>query len=63
VSITDDGDGFDPAAPTDGFGLVGMRERVSLVGGRFALTSSSEGTTIAVSLPSRGDVPAPPSPE
>jgi PAS domain S-box-containing protein len=63
VSITDDGDGFDPNAPTDGFGLVGMRERVSLVGGRFALTSSSEGTTVAVSLPSRGDLPAPPSPE
>jgi signal transduction histidine kinase len=60
VSIIDDGDGFDPAAPTDGFGLVGMRERVSLVGGRFELASSSEGTTVAVSLPARGDVPAPP---
>jgi PAS domain S-box-containing protein len=60
VSITDDGEGFDPTAPTEGFGLVGMRERVSLVGGRFELASSSGGTTVAVSLPARGDVPAPP---
>ncbi|MGN6166605.1 MAG: sensor histidine kinase [Solirubrobacteraceae bacterium] len=58
VSITDDGHGFDPTAPTEGFGLVGMQERVSLVGGRFELTSSAGGTTVAVSLPARGDVPA-----
>jgi PAS domain S-box-containing protein len=60
VSITDDGDGFDPNVPTEGFGLVGMRERVSLVGGRFELVSSSGGTTVAVSLPARGNVPAHP---
>ena len=60
VSIADDGEGFDPTAPTEGFGLVGMRERVSLVGGRFELTSSSGGTTVTVSLPARGNVPAQP---
>jgi signal transduction histidine kinase len=60
VSITDDGEGFDPTAPTEGFGLVGMRERVSLVGGRFELTSSSGGTTVAISLPARGNVVAQP---
>lgn len=60
VSITDDGQGFDPTAPTEGFGLVGMRERVSLVGGRFELTSSRGGTTVAISVPARGDVPARP---
>jgi signal transduction histidine kinase len=58
VSITDDGGGFDPSAPTEGFGLVGMRERVSLVGGRFEVISSAGGTTVAISLPARGDVPA-----
>ena len=57
VSITDDGGGFDTTAPTEGFGLVGMRERVSLVGGRFELTSSSGGTTVAVSLPARSTFP------
>jgi PAS domain S-box-containing protein len=60
VSIIDDGEGFDPTAPTGGFGLVGMRERVSLVGGRFELTSSSGGTTVAISLPARSNVPAQP---
>ena len=59
VLITDDGQGFDPSAPTQGFGLVGMRERVSLVNGRFELASSPGGTTIAISLPARGDVSAP----
>jgi PAS domain S-box-containing protein len=58
VSITDDGGGFDPSAPTDGFGLVGMRERVSLVGGQFELSSSPGGTTVAISLPA-SDVPGP----
>jgi signal transduction histidine kinase len=33
-----------------------MRERVSLVGGRFERVSSPEGTTVAISLPSPGDV-------
>jgi len=59
VSITDDGEGFDPSAPTQGFGLVGMRERVSLVGGRFELASSPAGTIVAISLPASGDVPTP----
>jgi PAS domain S-box-containing protein len=51
VTVADDGSGFDPTAPADGFGLLGMRERVSLVGGRFELTSSSRGTTVKISLP------------
>jgi PAS domain S-box-containing protein len=56
VSIADDGSGFDPSRPTDGFGLVGMRERVALVGGRLELASSPEGTTVAVSLPAAGSL-------
>ncbi len=40
VSITDDGGGFDPSRPSERLGLVGMRERVSLAGGRFELSSS-----------------------
>jgi signal transduction histidine kinase len=51
VSVRDDGCGFDPSQPSDGFGLAGMRERVSLARGRFELTSSPAGTEIHVVLP------------
>jgi two-component system, NarL family, sensor kinase len=53
ATIEDDGRGFDrEALGEDGFGLVGMRERVALVGGRLAVESSpGAGTTIAVEVP------------
>jgi signal transduction histidine kinase len=51
ADVTDDGGGFDPAAPTDGFGLAGMRERVALLGGELALESSPAGTHVAAVLP------------
>jgi signal transduction histidine kinase len=52
--IEDDGQGFDPAEDTpDGFGLVGMRERLALLGGRLQVESDGEaGTTIAAEVPS-----------
>ncbi len=41
--IEDDGAGFDPSAVREGaLGLVGMRERVSLLGGRFEVESGRE---------------------
>jgi signal transduction histidine kinase len=51
--IEDDGQGFDPAKGTlDGFGLIGMRERLALLGGRLQVESASEaGTTIAAEVP------------
>ena len=51
--IEDDGQGFDPAAsPSAGFGLVGMRERLALLGGRLEVESSGDtGTTIAAEVP------------
>jgi signal transduction histidine kinase len=51
--IEDDGRGFDTGTPPDaGLGLVGMRERVALVGGRLVLESGEgAGTTIAVEVP------------
>jgi len=59
LTIADDGQGFDPAAPlpaeprAGGFGLVGMRERTERLGGAFALTSApGAGTTLRVVLPS-----------
>ena len=53
VSIRDDGKGFDPdAVGPRRRGLVGMRERVELLGGSIEITSSSgRGTQIAVALP------------
>jgi len=52
VCITDDGKGFDPEASTDGFGLIGMRERAELAGGTLELHSApGEGTTIVADIP------------
>jgi signal transduction histidine kinase len=51
--IEDDGVGFDPARVRQGaLGLVGIRERVALLGGRFELDSApGEGTTLVIELP------------
>src|SRR5262249_15531161 len=51
--IEDDGDGCDPSSVRDGaLGLVGARERVAILGGRFELQSApGAGTTIVVELP------------
>jgi signal transduction histidine kinase len=54
--IEDDGVGFEPAHAEDGgLGLLGMRERVGLMGGRFTVESrAGAGTTIAVEVPLPG---------
>jgi signal transduction histidine kinase len=54
VEVTDKGQGFDPEkVPSQGsLGLVGMRERVEVLGGRFAIVSQPEdGTSVRASLP------------
>jgi signal transduction histidine kinase len=51
VEVSDDGRGFDPDASTDGFGLVGMRERVSLAGGRLEIESCPGRTVVRATLP------------
>ena len=51
--VADDGHGFDAAAGTDGFGLMGMRERVGLLGGELEIASSADGTVVTAALPSR----------
>jgi two-component system, NarL family, sensor histidine kinase DevS len=54
--VEDDGAGFDPAATRPGaLGLVGMQERLALVGGRLSVESSpGAGTTIAAEVPLGG---------
>ncbi len=52
VEVRDDGAGFDPEASVEGFGLVGMRERVSLAGGTFTVRSApGTGTLVRCSIP------------
>jgi signal transduction histidine kinase len=58
LEIRDNGRGLDPAAPprprgaTGGRGLVGMRERVELLGGTIQIAGSpGAGTRVIVDLP------------
>jgi signal transduction histidine kinase len=71
LRIRDDGDGFDPSAQADGFGLTGIRERVELLAGTLDIQSAlSEGTIVTVTIPahrraeagSTGEQPDLPSP-
>lgn len=50
ISVRDDGCGFDAESPRQGFGLLGMRERVLMLGGEITIDGSA-GTTVVVSLP------------
>jgi signal transduction histidine kinase len=53
LTVRDDGNGFDPDAGTDGFGLLGMRERAELLSGELEIASGPGGTTIRANLPER----------
>ena len=54
VRIADAGCGFDPSTTAQGFGLLGMRERVALAGGSLDVKSSpGKGTSIVAVLPAR----------
>ncbi len=53
LAVEDSGSGFDPAkSPADRLGLLGMRERVALLGGTFSLRAApGRGTRIEATLP------------
>lgn len=53
VVVEDDGIGFEPGRPRDGgLGLLGMQERVALLGGRLAIESRpGAGTTFVAEVP------------
>lgn len=53
LRVADDGAGFDPAADASGWGLVSMRERCELLGGRFRIAARPDGggTEVTVVLP------------
>lgn len=51
IEISDSGSGFDPLDVRPGsLGIAGLRERIESLGGRFELASSSNGTTLRMSL-------------
>ena len=61
LRITDEGRGFDPEItnPDAGIGLVGMRERLRLVGGRLSVNSELlRGTEILAEVPLAAAAPA-----
>ena len=53
LAVHDDGKGFDPQSARDGgLGLLGMRERVALLGGRFVVEASEgAGTMLKAEVP------------
>jgi two-component system sensor histidine kinase UhpB len=52
IEVVDDGAGFDPAAVSDGIGLIGMRERVAAMEGKIEwVTKPEQGTRVVVELP------------
>jgi signal transduction histidine kinase len=54
IEVEDNGSGFDAAAPTSGFGLAGMRERVYLADGTFEIEPAHPGSLVRVRLPVQG---------
>ena len=52
IEVRDDGVGFEPSLVHEGFGLVGMRERAALLGGKLEVDSTrGSGTRIRAEIP------------
>ncbi|HUR01329.1 MAG TPA: sensor histidine kinase [Nonomuraea sp.] len=52
LSVSDDGDGFEPTATCDGYGLRTMRARLARLGGTVTVAASvGAGTTVTAELP------------
>jgi signal transduction histidine kinase len=68
VEVEDDGQGFDPAEVANpgtsgrGLGLLGLRERVALLGGTLAIDSApGNGTRVRLAVPTAPNAaPVPP---
>jgi signal transduction histidine kinase len=51
LEVSDDGAGFDAELPTAGYGLRGMRARVSEIGGELTVRSvPGKGTTVTAEV-------------
>jgi two-component system, NarL family, sensor histidine kinase DevS len=52
IEVSDDGVGFEPSLVREGFGLVGMRERAALLGGKLSIKSTrGSGTAVRARIP------------
>lgn len=51
IEVSDDGVGFDADTVTAGFGLAGMRERVTLSGGELTVAAARPGTIVRALIP------------
>jgi len=65
VRVRDDGSGFDPAGlsrlPENHYGLIGIKERVERIGGKFSLRSKvGVGTDLCIEVPRRSGTSAKP---
>jgi two-component system, NarL family, sensor histidine kinase UhpB len=49
IDVVDDGGGMKPPKPTIGFGITGMQERVTLLGGTISVGNRSDGKGVVVS--------------
>jgi signal transduction histidine kinase len=59
VLVVDDGVGFEPGAGGAGVGLLGMRERITMIGGTLQIQSApGAGTRIQASIPAYRGAPA-----
>jgi two-component system NarL family sensor kinase len=60
LEVADNGRGFNPRSRTGGFGIVGMRERASRLGGRLRISRASRkpGTRVTLVLAPPAAVPA-----
>ena len=64
VIVDDDGHGFEAGEPTGSpraghFGLIGIRERAAVLGGRTLIESGAGGTSVFVALPLSPETPGP----
>ena len=61
LNLSDNGSGFDvtdwQAKQASGFGLVGLQERLGLVGGKLTLRSWAQATTLTATIPKRQTQP------
>jgi signal transduction histidine kinase len=56
MDVEDNGNGFDPAAPPRGLGIIGMRERAELLGGTLEfLRPPGRGTLVRLTVPIHHD--------
>jgi signal transduction histidine kinase len=54
LTVSDDGHGFVPEAPSTGVGLASMRERASAAGGALTIRSGESGTVVRMTVPAGG---------